>query len=192
MDLRKALSLIAFGFLFLLVNLNLTFNEATLCLTPDFIGWLLLLLAAAPLGSYGEGKGYLKWLPALMLVVSAADWGLEVLRPELRGGSFDLILTLGNLVTAVYLFLLITVLEQVARDCGSPREQTLRTLKYCSVGLELATLLLGWLTTATESGLLAALVLGLLVAALVISISLAVALFRLRKDAASRAAEDLT
>lgn len=183
MNLRKALSLIAFGFLFLLVNINLTFNgDAKLNLTPDFIGWLLLLLAVAPLGSYAEGKDYLKWLPALMLVVSAADWVLETLSPELRSGGFGLIMTLGNVVSAVYLFLLITVLEQVARDCGSPKEQTLHTLKYLSVGLELAAIPLAWLTAAAESTLLAVITFGVMAAALVVSIVLAVVLFRLRKD----------
>ena len=183
MNLRKALSLIAFGFLFLLVNFNLTVNNApALNLTPDFIGWLLFLLAAAPLGSYAEDKGYLKWIPAVMLVVTAADWALDVFKPELRSDNFDRLMTLCNLVSAVYLFLLIGVLEQVARDCGSPREQTLHTLKYLSVGLELAIFLLAWLTIATGSTLLAAIMLGAMVAALVVAIVLAVVLFRLRND----------
>ena len=183
MNLRKALSLIAFGFLFLLVNINLTFNgEVKLNLTPDFIGWILLLLAVAPLGSYAEGKGYLKWLPALMLVVTAGDWAMDVFKPELRADSFGWVMTLCNVAAAVYLFLLITVLEQVARDCGSPREQTLRTLKYLSVGLEVAAIPLAWLTAAAESTLLAVITFGVMAAALVVTIVLAVVLFRLRKD----------
>ena len=41
MDLRKGLSYVAFGFLFTLINFNLTVNGQAISITPNFIGWIL-------------------------------------------------------------------------------------------------------------------------------------------------------
>ena len=60
MNLRKGLTLIAFGFLFTLIDLNLTLNGKTLNVTPDFIGWILMYLAIDNLGDYADRKPILK------------------------------------------------------------------------------------------------------------------------------------
>ena len=70
----KSTGLKAFGFLFTLINLNLTLNGKTLNITPDFIGWILFFLAFDRLGSYVKGKEYLKWMSLVLAILSAALW----------------------------------------------------------------------------------------------------------------------
>ena len=45
MNIKKAISLAAFGFMFVLVDFNLTLDGHTICVTPDFVGWILFYLA---------------------------------------------------------------------------------------------------------------------------------------------------
>ena len=70
MKLRKGLTLIAFGFLFTLIDLNLTLNGKTLNVTPDFIGWILMYLAIDNLGDYADRKPILKLDYLLLAVLS--------------------------------------------------------------------------------------------------------------------------
>ena len=48
MNIQKALTFIAFGFLFTLLNININ----SINFTPSFIGWILLFLAYDNLGTY--------------------------------------------------------------------------------------------------------------------------------------------
>ena len=70
-SLKRGLSFVAFGFLFTLVNLNLTLNGTTVNVIPDFIGWALLFRAYDMLGHYMDGKNYLKWTFLILLILSA-------------------------------------------------------------------------------------------------------------------------
>ena len=90
MNLKKALTFIAFGFLFTLVDLNLIVNGAQINFTPSFIGWILLFLAFDNLGDYVKDKIYLKWLSLILTVAYAVIWFLDFAKPEL---STDLIKT---------------------------------------------------------------------------------------------------
>ena len=70
MDLKKALTYVAIGFLFTLINLNITIGTITINFTPDFVGWILFFLAFDKLGSYVEGKTYLKWMALVLAIIS--------------------------------------------------------------------------------------------------------------------------
>ena len=83
MNLKRGLSLIAFGFLFTLMNINLTFNGFKINIMPDFVGWLLFFLAFGSLGVFAEGLKWLRWVALVLMVISAAFWALEILKPEL-------------------------------------------------------------------------------------------------------------
>ena len=69
MNIKKGISYVAFGFLFTLVNFNLTINSVSICVTPDFIGWLLFFLAFDKLGTYISDKSYMKWNALVMSLI---------------------------------------------------------------------------------------------------------------------------
>ncbi len=181
MNLKKGLSFVAFGFLFLLVNLNLTLNGTTVNCTPDFIGFILFFLAFDALGSYTQGKGYLKWISLLLVILSGAQWLLKTLRPELSG--FSLLNGVTALLSAVYMFLLFGILEAIAGDFNSPRESTLSVLKYVNL---LVYVLLAFFSLQSGTGIslnsASSLVLMLGAIGLVSAIVTLVVLFKLRNE----------
>ena len=83
MNIKKGLSYVAFGFLFTLVNFNLTLNGGTLNVMPDFVGWILFFLAFDKLGTYISDKKYMKWISLILAVVTAALWILGMAKPEI-------------------------------------------------------------------------------------------------------------
>ncbi len=191
MDIKKGLSFIAFGFLFTLINLNLTLNGKTLNITPDFIGWILFFLAFDRLGSYVEGKEYLKWMSLVLAILSAALWVLRTVKPELGTGIFTTLISLGS---AVYMFILFGPLAEIAKDYNSRREHTLRMLRIINPALLLgASVVLGIAgysladaasmedVSAGQTAMVSVgLVLG--IAALIAAVVTAVVLFGLRKE----------
>ena len=189
MDLRKGLSLTAYGFLLLLVDVNLTLSGSTFCLTPDFVGWILLFLAWEPLGDYTASHRELHWIPAVMALVSGLEWAVKLFRPELWSSGLSVLSSLGALVTAAYVFLLFSALERLAADHQSPQERKLHTLKYLVIGLEAAFCVTGLLTLALEQLALLVLILG--VAALVTAVAAVVTLFRLRRELQDRSSDHL-
>ena len=135
MDLEKGISYIAFGFLFTLVNLNLTFNGATVNFMPSFIGWFLIFLACGEFGEYSDEKPYLKWFALVLALCSAAVWMLETFKPELLA---DTIKTVVACAEAICMFILFGVLENIAGDLNSSRAGTISFLKYFNLIIYIA------------------------------------------------------
>ncbi len=135
MDLRKGLSFTAFGFLFVLVNFNLTAGARTVNVMPEFVGWLLLTLAIDKLGKYTENRRYLKVMALVLLVYTAAEWVLNITNPGLNLSIFR---TVANVLVAVFDFVIFLSLEEIARDFGSPRESSVRTLRIMMLVLNIA------------------------------------------------------
>ncbi|MBQ5978023.1 MAG: hypothetical protein IJL51_07820 [Oscillospiraceae bacterium] len=183
MNLKKGLSLVAFGFLFTLVNLNLTFNGSAVNIMPDFVGWILFFLAIDPLGDYAADKKYLKWAALVLAVFTAAFWLLEIAMPELDPG---LLKTLVSVAEAVYMFLLFGVLEKIAHDYGSQREGSIRTLKILNLALFAGFVVIGLLAAAQGSLALTGTAAVLGVAALVAYIVTMVTLFKLKREIAEK------
>ena len=179
MDVKKGLSYVAFGFLFTLVNINLSFNGTTVNIMPDFVGWILLFLAFDQLGSYMEEKSYLKWISLIMIILTAVRWVLDVFMTEI---NIDILSTVSAIISAVYMFMLFGVLEKIARDYGSQRESTLHMVKILNLALYIAFALLGLLTLVTESMGIGTLTLIVGIAALVTAIITLVTLFKLKKE----------
>ena len=187
MDLKKGLSYVAFGFLFTLVNLNLTLNGGTLNVMPDFVGWILFFLAVGCLGSYAAGKGYLKGLALLLAVITFFTWIVAIVSPELDLSGWNMI---PNLLAAVYMFILFGILEQIARDYGSPLESRIRTLKILNLALYLGLTALGLLGLLGKGlELLAMLIIAVGVAALIAAIVTCVTLFKLRNEIREKTAD---
>ncbi len=183
MDLKKGLSLIAFGFFFTLVNLNLTLNGTVLNVTPAFVGWILLFLAFDRLGGYTSGKLYLKWLSLLLIVMTAAVWVCDLARPELDTGAVK---TFNTVLESVYMFLLLGVLASVAHDYGSRKESTLGMLRFLNPALMLGFVLAGIMGVSAGSASLTVIAAVLGAAALAAAIVTMVVLFGLKKEISDR------
>ena len=179
MNLKKALSLIAFGFLFTLVSINLTVNGQKINLTPDFIGWILMMVAFDNLGDYVKDKMYLKWMSLILAVAYAVLWIFSLVKPELNLGILN---TCAAIVSSVYMFMLFGILEKIAHDIGSARESTIRMLKILNLGSYLAVLVCGLVFTKTEAPVFGVLVLVFGVAIIVCAVITAVVLFKLKKE----------
>ncbi len=187
MNIKKGISLAAFGFLFVLVNINITLFELTINLTPDFVGWILMFLSFEKLGSYAEGKNYLKWMALVMAVFTAAEWIIEITMP---GFDISVVSWVFAIVSAVFLFIYLGIIEKVAHDVASSNESTIRMLRILIavlngvwLVLELV-ILIGGVTDLVKILLT---VTG--VAVLAATVFMAVVLFRLRKEVNEERAE---
>ena len=179
MNLKKGLSFVAFGFFFTLINLNLTLSGAKLNVTPDFIGWILFFLAFDHLGAYVKDKVYLKWLSLLLIVMTAAEWGMEIVKPELSTGALKTFITV---ISGVYMFLLFGSLERIAADFRSPRESTIRILKILNIILYLGFVAAALAAAPDGASAIMALAVVLGIAALAAAIVTMVVLFKLRRE----------
>ena len=132
MDLKKALTYIAFGFLFTLANFNLSLNGTTVNIMPDFIGWILFFLAYDRLGDYISSRPYMKWAALILAVLSCGLWVLE-----LAGSLFpaDALRTVVNIASLIYMYVLFDCLERVTGDRIPQRTMTVRVLKYFNVAV---------------------------------------------------------
>ena len=83
MDIKKALKMTAFGFMFTLINLNLKLNGHTLNVMPDFIGWILLFIAFDKFGEYKDSMPWLKWMSAAIGAASLVQWVMGIANPEM-------------------------------------------------------------------------------------------------------------
>ena len=188
MDIKKALTYIAFGFLFTLVNFNLTVNGHTVNIMPEFVGWILFFLAYDELGDYISDKPYMKWISLILIIATGTIYILDIV-----GVNFDLSIfkTVFGLLSAGYLFILFGCLENVARDYGSNRESTLGILKIVNLVLYVGATVLALLANNPNLEVLVFLVMILLVMALVSAIITAVVLFKLRKEINNTIIDDI-
>ena len=181
MNIKKAISFIAFGFLFTLVNINLTINNTPINITPDFIGWILLYLAYDKMGDYMKDKSYMKTISLVMIVLTGVTWLGSIVKPEL---DLSIIKTVANVISAVYMFILCTVLEKVAHDLGSVREGSIRTLKYINIAVEAMLVAVNFLARGEnpDMGLIAGIVLVFGLVGIVAAIVTMFVLFGLNKE----------
>ncbi len=179
MNLKKGLSYVAFGFLFTLVELNLNFQNGTINVMPDFIGWILFFLAFDKLGIYVENKKYLKWISLVMIILTGTIWVLGIAKPEI---STDILTTTATIISLIYMFILFGAVEQIARDDQSKKESTIHMLKIINLVLYAGFVITALGFAAASQGALAMLAAVLGVAALVAAIVTLVVLFQLRKE----------
>ena len=187
MDLKKALTYVAFGFLFTLINLNITIGALTINFTPDFVGWILFFLAFDKLGSYVEGKTYLKWMALILAIVSAAIWVLELANQQLE---ISILSTIVSFVSLIYLFIFLGVLEKVAADQESSTASTIHMLKYVNAFLDIAFIVVALFAGFNQGNNFLIMVTGVIGAlALMSAVFICLTLFRLRKDVIAKMSE---
>lgn len=178
MKLKNGLTFVAYGFLFTLLNLNLTFNGHTVNVIPNCLGWLLLFLAHDNLKPYGEDKGYLKWTALGLTVVTAVIWIIGLMDPDF---SISWLSILVSIVQAVYMFMLMGILGDIAADNQSSQQNALSTLRYLNPILLAGVTLFGYMSMfLSEYFALIATAVGIV--ALAAAIWTAVTLFRLRRE----------
>lgn len=179
MNIKKGISLIAFGFAFVLVNLTLTLNGRSICVTPDFVGWILFFMSFDLLGSYIADKAYMKWISLILAIVTGAIWMLKITAPEM---NTSILTTAVTVVSVFYMYVLFNVLEMVAHDHAPQREATIRMLKILYLVMYVLFVVFSMLTLASQNENLALLA-GLVGAVtLVCAIVIALVLFRFRKE----------
>jgi len=176
-SIRKGLTFIAVGFLFTLVNFNLTItmSEAhySINIMPDFIGWILFFLAYGKLGRYVRDKVYLKWIPFVMIILTAVLWIVGFMSPA---STVIVLQAVSSILGALYMFLLFGSLEEIADHYGSSKGSLLTFLKYANLAVSCLILVLSLINV--DISVYA--VVGAL--GLVLAIITAVILFGLRND----------
>ena len=135
MDIKKGISYIAFGFLFTLLNINLTLNGSSINIMPDFVGWILMFLAFDHLGHYVENKAYLKWVALILAILTGIIWVYGLIKPDL---NIDIVKMVVSFVSVVFMFILFGVLEEVARDKAPIYAKNISMLKIVNLVLYVA------------------------------------------------------
>lgn len=189
MNLKKALTYIAVGFAFTLININLVFNGNRVSVTPDFIGWILLYLSYKLMGDYVADKPILKWGSLVLIILSLATWLQSIFMPEI---SSNILTTISNFAGAVYIYVLLGVLVKVSKDYDSSKTKTIEILRIIHpivyIILAILSIVLMFISNPTSE---AAINLGVItVAVLFVTLALALvtmfSLFGLRKDILSK------
>lgn len=183
MDIKKGIKYIAIGFLFTLVNLNLTFSDVAINFTPDFVGWILFYLAFDKLGTYAEDKQYLKWTSLVLAIFYAVIWIFGIVKPDV---NIDLLEDIVSIVSVVYTFILFGILEKIAHDHAPLKEKTLRVLKYINVIFYAAFLICGLITVYSKSEMMAVPTMVFGVACLVAAVITCLTLFKLSKEISTK------
>ncbi|MDR1630609.1 MAG: hypothetical protein LBS36_10425 [Oscillospiraceae bacterium] len=117
-----AIGLIAWGYIFLHVNINL----GTLNIIPNWAGYLLIYRALGAVGAYKPSALLLRPLGILLGLYELAAWGMALL-----GGTIDLFwINLFTSVIALYFhFQLLTDLAVIAEHHGCTQAKKIRTLR---------------------------------------------------------------
>lgn len=180
MDIKKALKLTAFGFMFTLINLNLTLNGHTLNVMPDFVGWILLFIAFDKLGEYKDSLSWMKWMAAAIGAASLVQWVLGIVNPEL---DIRYLITGTEIAAAVYNFLYFGILIHVAEEMNSMYIERLSFLRYFNAVIYAALAVLSLIAAPENVAFIAMAVLILGLAALIAAIITMFTLFKLSKEA---------
>ena len=179
MSIKKGMSLIAFGFLFTLVNINLNFGDKSVNIIPDCVGWILLYLSLDEIGKYAEGKAYLKWCTLALTVITGARWIYDFIFPY---NPLSVLSGIISVVEAITIFTLLGIVEKIAVDYGSRKAETIHILKYFSLAGIVIIGLVEIFGTLANLRNLVLVVTALGVVMLVTAIIIAVTLFQIRKD----------
>ena len=127
MNVKKGIRLIAIGFVFTLINLNINFNAQSINIMPDFIGWFIIAFAFSYMGSFKKGSGWLKWGSILLGLISAGLMIAEFIFPKY---DFTLYKSGASILEALIIFFLLKLLEKIGRSYGSGLVGDLKILRY--------------------------------------------------------------
>ncbi len=135
MRLKKGMTLIAIGFLFISVQININLKGGVLSLPPTFVGWILFALAYPRIVKYTSYIVSLYWIPIVIAFFSAIGWMLGLVNISIRD---PLIMLAGWILTIVYLVKLLGCLELLARDYARNLVPRVHTLNVLYLSLQIA------------------------------------------------------
>lgn len=185
MDLKKGLTYIARGYLFILINftLDITDMRISIDILPDFIGWIFIFLAIDCLGEYITHKSFAKWTAIAMVILSLLNFYYW---PEDAESGIDVIFVIINVLSTFCLYTILDAVEKVAKDYGSLRETNIRKLK----GFLIVKLIVDYLSGALFFAGSALLLMVILVVEFIYFISIAINLYKLRDEVIAKTNED--
>lgn len=172
---KKALTFIAFGYLFVLININLNFHEFSFDIFPDFIGYFLQFIGILLLKEYTSNKIYLHILSIFLGIAS-----LILLVSNYMHITVPYLQVITNIVDLIYMFLLFTILIKIANDYHSYEEIKLKVLRIADV---LSTIVIYVLIYFfNQEAWFKPVFIGISLFVIMLAISILVTLFKLRKD----------
>ena len=174
--IRQALTKIAWGYVLLYLDFNLSINSHTLNVLPNWAGYLLIFSAILLLGERLRDLLLLKPFCILLGVVSAVDWIWVLLAGQELTGRFFLFSILITCVGIYFRFQMLTDLALLAEECGA-RANSLRSCRNAEAVIQVILMLpLPW----EDYTILTALSIGLLIAGLIVCGCIIYQLFVLR------------
>ena len=184
MDLKKGLTYIARGYLFVLLDfsLDLTDIRVSIDILPDFIGWFFIFIAIDCLGEYITDRSFTKWTAIAMVILTI----LEIfIWPEDESAGITILYVLIDVISTACLYTILGAVEKIARDLESPRETTIRKLKGFLIVKLVVDQVIGILGPSLL-GEATLLIIAILIVELIYSISIAVNLNRLRDEVTAK------
>ena len=184
MDLKKGLTYIARGYLFVLLDfsLDLTDIRVSIDILPDFIGWFFIFIAIDCLGEYITDRSFTKWTAIAMVILTI----LEIfIWPEDESAGITILYVLIDVISTACLYTILGAVEKIARDFESPRETTIRKLKGFLIVKLVVDQVIGILGPSLL-GEATLLIIAILIVELIYSISIAVNLNRLRDEVTAK------
>ena len=180
MDLKKGLTLIARGYLFILLDFSFDLADlkVSIDILPDFAGWILIFIAVDCLGKYISNNSFVKWTAIAMIVLTILECFVW---PDDESAGINVLYVLIDVLSTVCLYSILDAVEKITRDYKSPRESTIRKLK----GFLFVRLIINTVCSAYGGvfwGTTALLAIVFLFVELIYSIAIAVNLNRLRDE----------
>ncbi|WP_130870713.1 hypothetical protein [Intestinimonas massiliensis (ex Afouda et al. 2020)] len=176
--IRRALTKIAWAYVLLYLDFNLTVNDHALNLLPNWAGYLLIFSAIVLLGTELRSLLLLKPFCVLLGAVSGVDWLAVLLTGQELTGRFFLFSILLICVGIYFRFQMLTDLSQLAEDHGI-RADSLRLCRNAEAVIQVLLMLpLPW----EDSTALTALYIGLLIAGFIVCAFIIYQLFVLRNS----------
>lgn len=176
--IRRALTKIAWAYVLLYLDFNLTVNDHALNLLPNWAGYLLIFSAIVLLGTELRSLLLLKPFCVLLGAVSGVDWLAVLLTGQELTGRFFLFSILLICVGIYFRFQMLTDLSQLAEDHGI-RADSLRLCRNAEAVIQVLLMLpLPW----EDNTALTALYIGLLIAGFIVCAFIIYQLFVLRNS----------
>lgn len=177
-NIKKAVSLTAFGYLFIFLNINLDFGNVSVNILPEWLGWLLLYFASLKLQDYIKERKYIIWFLLAMSIYTLALYLAGIMAPEFNTSILN---ALKSIIGAAASFLYLGVICEIADEAGSVHSMALHNLRWFNAVISLILGILALVIRNIDTAAAIVIMFGSLIA-LAAMIITAVVLFRFRRE----------
>lgn len=123
---QRSLAKIAWGYVFLYLNINFSVNGHALSILPEWAGYLLIFMALDGVALQEPSAGSLKPFGLLLAAEAAIEWAVTLAGAD---WSYTWITLLVVVINLYFHFQLLTNLADIARRSGSAYSRRLRVLR---------------------------------------------------------------